>query len=202
MAPRLCASCSSRAPGWYRSPCSWCVPGGLGQSDWQEVGSPGGEGIWGQHCPEPHCLLHSQVFLHWLLLSACEFGSAPHRAPPALELTSLGWSLSCDWARAVVCRTGGPSCMVRLPALSCSLSCLTWGGWKEGRKRERSKNERGYGSCAPCSAGWKSFALPAQQVGHVGTLPASNGFSRLGCCLRHAAVWLSLGSLHLSLLDS
>ena len=97
MAPWLCASCSSIAPGWYRSPGSGCVLADLGQSDWQEVSSPGGEGTWNHHCPEPRCLLDPHVFLCWLLSSACEFGPAPHPASPPLALTSLGWSLSRCW---------------------------------------------------------------------------------------------------------
>ena len=135
----------------------------------------------------PPCVSSPCAYQPWLVLE------------PLLGFRRVG---EPSRAGAAVRRAGGPGCTVRLPALSCSLSCLAQGDWKEGGRRGRSKNERGCGSCAPCSAGWKSLALLAQQVGQVGALPASDGFSRLGCCLRQAAVQLSSGSPHLSLLDS
>lgn len=100
VAPWLPLSCSSLAPGQYHSPCSCCVPGGLGKSDWQEASSPGGEGRGGHRCPEPYCPMHPHVFLCWLLLSARAFGPASHPASPPRALTSLGWSLSCGEVQA------------------------------------------------------------------------------------------------------
>lgn len=102
------------------------------------------------------------------------------------------------WAGAGASRAGGPGCAGRLPAFSRSLSCLARGGWKEGGRRERSKNERAYSSCACGSAGWESLVPVARQAGQVGALPASGGFSRLGHCLGRVAAGLSVGSLRLS----